>query len=315
MKVMQFSAYGGPERLAPAELPLPEPAAGQLRVGIAACSVNPIDWKLHAGMLRWVKPIRFPSTPCFDFAGHVTAVGPGVSDWAAGDAVFGMLPLGNAGAAAEAVAVDARFACRIPADVPIQSVAGLPLAGMTALQALRDQGRLQAGQNLLVIGGAGGVGHYAVQIGKILGARVTAVCGPDNLDFCRSLGADAVLDYTQPDLTLAPAAFDLILDCAVHAPFKRWQPALGPAGRYVALLPGWSLCLQAVKLWLTGRQRIALTFVSPRQTDLAWLAERMREGILRTHIDQVFPLAELAAALTKSCAGHVRGKLVIAVSG
>lgn len=315
MKAMQFSAYGGPERLAPAEAPMPEPAAGQLRVGIAATSVNPIDWKLHSGMLRWVKPIRFPSTPCFDFAGRITAVGPGLSGWTEGEGVFGMLPIGALGAAAEAVVVDARFACQIPAGLAVHAVAGLPLAGMTALQGLRDQGRLQAGQNLLVIGGAGGVGHYAVQIGKILGARVTAVCGPGNLEFCRSLGADAVLDYTQTDLRPPAAAFDLILDCAGHAPFSRWRLALGPAGRFVALLPSPALGFQALRLRLSGRQRIGFIFVQPRQADLAWLAERMREGVLRTVIDQVFPLEDLAAALAKSRAGHVRGKLIVAVTG
>ena len=191
--------------------------------------------------------------------------------------------------------------------------AGFPLAGMTALQALRDRGQLQPGQTVLVIGASGGVGHHAVQIGKRLGAEVTAICSQRNVAFCRTLGADRVLDYTSADFAVPPAAFDLVFDCAGHAAFRRWQPALKPEGRFVALLPSLSLGLAALRLGLFSRQRIGLTFVQPNAVDLAWLAEQVRHGTLKTVVDQVFPLEALATALETSRAGHVRGKLIIAI--
>ena len=313
MHAMQFSAYGGPEQLRLAEVPMPAPAAGQILVRVTATSVNPIDWKLLSGLLRWVKPLRFPVTPCFDFSGTVAAVGPGVSEWTEGDAVFGMLPMNQFGAAADYVCVASPHACRVPAGLDVKTMAGLPLAGMTALQALRDKGQLQAGQEVLVIGAAGGVGHFAVRIATLLGARVTAVCGSRNIEFCRSLGATTVLDYTRADFAAPSAAFDLILDCAGHDSFSRWQPALKPEGRFVALLPSLSLGLQALKQRLLTRQRIGITFVQPRRTDLAWLAEQAGQGHLQVTVDQEFPLPRLAAAFEKSRAGHVRGKLIVAV--
>ncbi|MFM8443945.1 MAG: NAD(P)-dependent alcohol dehydrogenase [Methylococcus sp.] len=313
MKAMQFTAYGGPDKLQLTEIPEPNPAAGHIRVRVRATSINPIDWKLHSGMLRWVKPLRFPSTPCFDFAGVVEQTGSDARQFAVGDAVYGMLPIGGLGAAAESLVVDERHACRVPAGLPLETMAGLPLAGMTALQALRDQGQLKSGQAVLIIGAAGGVGHYAVQIGRLLGGRITAVCGPRNLDFCRELGAEAVLDYTPPGPSLPASAFDLILDCAGHDGFGRWQDSLKPHGRYVTLLPALSLALHALPARLLKGQRLSVTFVKPRAEDLHWLAAQAQAQRLRTAVDQVFPLRELPAALMKSQGGHARSKIIVAI--
>lgn len=311
MKIQQFTAYGGPERLRLAEAPPPSPRPAEILVAMHASSVNPIDWKLHSGMLRWIRPLRFPATPLFDFAGTIAAAGAAASGWAVGDRVFGMLPLGGLGAAAEFVAVDPQYVCRMPPELDFTTAAGLPLAGMTALQALRDQGQLQAGQRVLIIGGAGGVGHYAIQIARVLGTEITALCGKGNLDFCRQLGAATVLDYADPALSLPEAAFDVILDCAGVEPISRWQDALRADGRFVALLPSaawaWAVC----KSRLLGRQRFHLTLVQSRQPDLAWLADQVRLGALKTVVDQVVPLEQLAAALRKSQEGHARGKTVI----
>ncbi len=193
-------------------------------------------------------------------------------------------------------------------------MAGLPLAGMTALQALRDQGQLKPGQKLLVIGATGGVGHYGVQIGRRLGATVTALCGARNLTFCHELGAETVLDYTQENPVLVKADFDVILHCAGHAPFSRWQSALGPEGCYVALLPSFSLGLAALQLRVFSRQRIRVTPVRARPADLTWLAKEVLAGELKTVIDEVFPLEKLSHALNKSRAGHTRGKIILLIA-
>ena len=311
---MQFNGYGGPEKLRLTEVPLPSPGRNQLLIRLSASSINPIDWKLHSGMLRWVKPLRFPSTPCFDFAGTISQTGNDITGWATGDRVFGMLPINGLGAAAEYVAVDSGYVCRLPDGLDFESMAGLPLAGMTALQALRDQGQLKPGQKLLVIGAAGGVGHYAVQIGRRLGARVTALCGARNLTFCHEIGAETVLDYTQENPSLVKEDFDVILDCAGHVPFSRWRPALGPEGCYVALLPSLSLGLAALQLKLFSRQHIRVTLVRAHPADLTWLANEYLAGELKTVIDEVFPLEKLSDALEKSRAGHARGKIILSIA-
>jgi NADPH:quinone reductase-like Zn-dependent oxidoreductase len=314
MKTMQFTGYGGPEKLRFVDKPIPTPSAQQLQIRVSATSINPIDWKLHSGMLRWVKPLRFPSMPCFDFAGTITVTGADVMGWTAGDRVFGMLPINGLGAAAEYVAVDSHYACRMPEGLSFENMAGLPLAGMTALQGLRDQGELKPGHTLLVIGAAGGVGHYAVQIGRLLGAQVTTLSGPGNLAFCRELGAETALDYNQANPSLAKAGFDVILDCSGHSPFSRWQHSLAPRGRYVALLPSVSVGLAALRLKLFSPQRIRLTLVRSQQDDLAWLANEVSAGRLKTVIDEVFPLERLADALKKSQGGHARGKIIVSLS-
>ena len=313
MKAMQFNAYGGPETLRLTDLPEPLAAAGQLLVRVHATAINPIDWKLHAGMLRWVKPLRFPSTPCFDFAGTVKQTGSNVSGFLEGDAVFGMLPLGGLGAASECLIVAARYACHVPSGVNLEAMAGLPLAGMTALQALRDQGKLRPGQSILIVGAAGGVGHHAVQIWRILGGRITAVFGPGNLDFCRELGAEAALDYSEPRMKPPASAFDLILDCAGFDGFGRWQASLKQGGRYVTLLPSLALALHALPARLFKGQRLSVTFVRPNAEDLHWLAAQVQAKRLRTVVDQVFPLTELPAAMQKNRAGHVRGKIIVSL--
>ena len=314
MKTIQFTGYGGPEKLRFVDKPIPTPGAQQLQIRVSATSINPIDWKLHSGMLRWVKPLRFPSTPCFDFAGTVTDMGADAMDWTAGDRVFGMLPINGLGAAAEYVAVDSHYACRMPEELSFENMAGLPLAGMTALQGLRDQGELKPGHTLLVIGAAGGVGHYAVQMGRLLGAQVTALSGPGNLAFCRELGAETALDYNQANPSLVKAGFDVILDCSGHSPFSRWQNLLAPRGRYVALLPSVSVGLAALRLRLFSSQRIRITLVRSHQDDLAWLANEVSAGRLKTVIDEVFPLEKLADALKKSQGGHARGKIIVSLS-
>ena len=313
MKAVQFKAYGGTEKLFTVDLPRPEPAEHQLVVEVMATSINPIDWKLHGGMLRWIKPLRFPSIPCFDIAGAVYATGPGAADFVAGERVFGMMPIQAFGAAAEYAVIDSRLVARMPETLSFQEVAGLPLAGMTALQALRDQGKLQASRRLLVVGAAGGVGHYAVQLGKLMKAHVTGICSTRNVDWVGNLGADKVVDYTQADDIADEEPFDVILDAVTNQAFSHWRPVLAERGVYVSLLPTLDLGLQAVKLNILSSQRIKLTVVKANRADLEYLAEIARQGLLRTVIDQVYSLDELGQALEKSRAGHARGKIIVSI--
>jgi NADPH:quinone reductase-like Zn-dependent oxidoreductase len=314
MQAIQFKSYGGADKLSLAECERPQPAAHQLLVEVHSISINPIDWKLYGGALRLVKPMRFPSIPCFDFAGEVMETGSGVEDYKQGERVFGMLPMNGMGAAAEYIAVDIDYVSRIPDTLSFNAAAGMPLAGMTALQALRDKGNLQAGQRLLVIGAGGGVGHYAIQIGKALKAHVTGVCSTRNIERVRELGADEVLDYATPDFAPPQHAFDVILDAVAHKSFGYWQPALKPQGAYISVLPSLGLALHAMKQsFLMSPQRIRLIMVKPLRKDLDYLAGLAREGRLQTHIDHLYPLSEFGAALEKSKQGHAQGKIIVAV--
>ncbi len=310
---MQFKAYGGSEQLVMAEVPTPQPGPGQVLIEVAASAVNPIDWNLHNGMLRWVRPVRFPATPCFDFAGEVKALGPQTLGFKPGDRVFGMLPLRAYGAAAVYLAVDAACVAAMPGNLSFQEAAGLPLAGMTALQALRDQGRLVANRRVLVVGASGVVGHYAVQIAKALGAQVTGICSTRNIDLVRSLGADEVIDYTRNEARPLAGHFDLIFDTVMSQAFSHWHPSLARDGVYVSLLPQLGLILHSLTLPLYSRQRVRFTFVKPNREDLGYLGGLAQNGQLRTVIDSVHPLTGLPAALQKGQTGRARGKIILAV--
>lgn len=315
MKSMQFKPYGGLEQLRRVEAPLPVPNPRQILVQVAATSVNPIDWKLRGGMLRWITGMaRLPAIPCFDFAGQVTALGAAVADFAVGDRVFGMLSMKTLGAAADYLVVDAADVAPLPVSLDDHSAAGLPLAGMTALQALRDQGGLGAGQRLLIVGASGGVGHYGVQIAKAMGAHVTGVCGGRNVELVRSLGADEVIDYTRGGAGIGGKPFDVILDAVMSLPFAHWRPHLSEQGVFVSLLPKPDHLLHAWTLPLHSRQRLRFTTVKPNRPDLEYLARLSVQGQLRTVIDSVHPLEELATALRKSQGGRARGKIIVSVT-
>ena len=314
MKAMQFKAYGDPSKLVSVDLSPPIPKGREIRLNVRATAINPIDWKLLSGALRWVMPLKFPQIPCFDFAGTIDAMGPQASHFHIGQQVFGMLPIRHLGAAAESLVVDENFAAAIPVECAVHPMAALPLAGMTALQALKDRGQIKAGERVLIIGGAGGVGHFGIQIARRLGATVTSIGSTKNLDLMRSLGATEVLDYTQPDFTVGERRFDLILDAHGQRPFCDWEHALAPEGRYLSLLPSLPLLISALRLQITSKRRIRMVMVKPKRSDLEWLATAIADGGLKVHIEKEYPLKRLAEAFAESQKGHTRGKILITVS-
>ncbi len=314
MKAMQFKAYGDPSNLVSVDLSPPIPKGREIRLNVRATAVNPIDWKLLSGALRWVLPLKFPQIPCFDFAGTVDAMGPEATHFHVGQPVFGMLPIRHLGAAAESLIVDEHLAAAIPVGCALHPMAALPLAGMTALQALRDHGQITSGQRVLIIGGTGGVGHFGIQIACRLGATVTAIGSTKNLDLMRSLGATEVLDYTQPNFAVGKRDFDIILDAHGQRPFSDWEPSLAPEGHFVSLLPSLPLVISALRLRITSKRRIHIVMVKPKRADLEWLADGMADGCLKVHIESEYPLERLTEAFEQSQKGHTRGKILITVS-
>jgi 2-desacetyl-2-hydroxyethyl bacteriochlorophyllide A dehydrogenase len=315
MKAMQYTGYGDPSKIRPAEVSAPKPSANQLLVKVAASSVNPIDWKLRNGSLRFLVPMRFPSIPGMDLAGEVVETGAKVSRFRPGDRVMACLSSRRSGTAAEFAVVDERSAASAPKAMNDHEAAALPLAGLTALQSLRNLGRLKAGDNVLVVGASGGVGHYAVQIAKALGANVSAVCGTANVSWVRELGADEVIDYTRTTEFGSAASFDLIFDTVVSEPFERYEELLKPEGIYVSTLPTIGLVARSLWFRLFSKKRIKFVMVKSNGDDLAFLGELAEQGRLRSVIDNVFPLSQLEAAHRRSQTGHARGKIVVDIRG
>jgi 2-desacetyl-2-hydroxyethyl bacteriochlorophyllide A dehydrogenase len=313
MHAMLYQSAGQPDRIVAAEVPAPRPAANQLLVKLAASSVNPVDWKLRRRQSFFYRPVTFPSIPGADLAGEVTEVGARVRGFKPGDRVFAMGPVTTGATSAEYAVVDETSAALAPANLPLAECAAIPLAALTALQSLRDLGRIAAGQRVLIVGASGGVGHFAVQIAKSYGTHVTAVCGSRHVDMVRALGADVVIDHTrQPDFR-AVEPYDLVFDTAVRAPMRDFLAVLAPAGAYVSTLPDFGRVSAAILLPFISRRRVRFSRVRARGADLDVLRELCEAGKLKPVIDKTFPLAELAAAHVYSQQGHAGGKILITI--
>jgi NADPH:quinone reductase-like Zn-dependent oxidoreductase len=304
------------------EVPKPEIGDDQVLVRVHASSVNPVEWygvyappfmRVMSGQLR--RPHR--STLGADLAGTVEAVGKDVTDLRTGDDVFGTSP----GSWAEYAAASAARLTRKPASVSFEEAAAVPVAGLTALQALRDHGAVEPGQKVLVNGASGGVGTYTVQIANALGADVTAVCSTRNVDQARSLGANRVVDYTREDFTRLDVRHDLVIDIAGSRSFTKLRRVMKPEGtvivvgarmRYAVFGPLKHLAGTMVQS--IGRSQKAKFFVAQIDTaDLAFLGELMETGKIRSVIDRRYGLTEAVEALRYLGEGHAKGKVVIDV--
>jgi len=315
VKAIVYRAYGGPEVLQTADLPIPEPGPGQILVRVCTSSVNPVDVKIASGKFRPIMRARFPQVPGFDIAGEVVRCGAGVSGFDPGARVHARLVDGAAGAAAEYTLATPDVTVTMPADMDFATAAGLPLAGMTALQGLRDQCDMPlhgASQRVLVIGASGGVGHLAVQIARAAGATVIGVCSGKNRELVESLGAHEVIDYRAADPYRDLAPCDIILDCVGEAPGP-WLPRLLPGGRFASMAPVAAVFLRSVLNPIT-RKKVRAIFLRSTAADLRFLDELASAGKLRVVRDQRFPLDQLRTAWERSHAGRAVGKIIVDVA-
>lgn len=324
MRAVLYDRYGPPGVLALREVAEPGAGPGQLVVRVHASSVNAMDWYALTGtpyVFRLATGLSRPKPTIAgtDFAGTVAAVGDGVHDLRPGDAVFGTA----AGAFAESVCASADRVAALPAGVPFEDAAAVPVAGLTALQGLRDHGRLRPGEHVLVHGASGGVGSLAVAIAKALGARVTAVCAAARADAIRALGADEVLDTAGLDFARLGPRFDVFLDIAGTRPLGACRRALRPGARFVIAggprrnrwlgpLPHFGAAMLAGAL---ARPR-ATPFVShANRADLGTLGAMLASGAVRPAIDARYPLERAAEAFDRFDAGGLVGKVVVTVRG
>lgn len=322
MRAVVQHRYGPPSVLESSRVGIPLPGRGDVLVQVGAASVHPGDYFVMTGvpyMVRLVFGLRRPrqGIPGRDLAGVVAAVGKDVTSVRPGDEVFGWSATGTL---AEFACVPADNLVSVPADLSIVDAAAVPTSALAALQALRKIARVQAGQTVLITGASGGVGSFAVQIAKALGAEVTGVCSTRNVELVRSLGADHVIDYTRTDFTRTEKRYDVILDNVEAQPLAAARRALTPTGTLIPnsghggrwLGPLGRIVTARVLSGFTRQRLRPFASVEKRQ-DLLALADLLTTGQVRPVIDRAYPLDEAADALRYVAAGHTRGKVVVTV--
>jgi NADPH:quinone reductase-like Zn-dependent oxidoreductase len=328
MRAITQDTYGSADVLRLAEIDPPTPAADEVLVQVRAAGMDRGTWHVMTGRPYMIRVLgagmgfglRGPKSrvPGLDTAGTVAAVGAEVTRFAVGDEVFG---IGKGTFAEYAVAKEDKLAPK-PPSCTFEQAAVVPVSGLTAIQGLRDTGRLEAGQRVLIIGASGGVGTYAVQIAKAFGAEVTGVCSTAKADLVRSLGADHVIDYTREDFADGATRYDLIFDIGGNSRLSRLRRVLTPKGTLAIvggesagrLLGGFDRQLRAVALSPFVSQRLAMVVSKEHHADLAPLTELIESGAVVPSIDRVYPLEEVPEAMRRLEAGNVQGKLAISVS-
>jgi NADPH:quinone reductase-like Zn-dependent oxidoreductase len=307
MKAIRYHEYNEAEVLKYEDAPKPEPARGEVLVRVHAAGVNPVDWKVRAGAFK-ARGAEFPQIPGYDVAGVVEKVGEGVERLKAGDEVFGFLSLSHGGAYAEYVAASERELALKPKKIDFVQSAAVPLAALTAWQALFDSAGLEAGQTVLIHAGAGGVGHFAVQLAKRKGAKVIATASEANHEFLRELGADQVIDYTKQHFEELVKDVDVVLDPIGGETVEGSMAVLKKNGFLVSIVgkpPQQKLSQYGV--------RGDGILVHPDGDELAEIAKLIDAGTLKPHVSAVVPLAEAKRAHEMSETGHTRGKIVLEV--
>jgi NADPH:quinone reductase-like Zn-dependent oxidoreductase len=323
MKAAIYTRYGPPDVVRITDVEQPVPKDTEVLIKVRAASVNPLDWHFLRGTPRLGRIVFGLGTPKdprlgVDVAGQVEALGKSVTRLKPGDGVFGMCK----GAFAEyTCASDSKLVAK-PNRITFEQAAGVPVAALTALQGLRDHGRLQPGQKVLINGAAGGVGTFAVQIAKAFGADVTGVCSTKNVDLVRSIGADRVVDYAREDFTGSGQRFDLLFDCVGNRPFSACRRVLTPKGIYVGIGGGgpdtssFRLVADSITRMLQSwfvSQEVRGFIAKTRHEDLATLHELMASGEVTPVIDRCYPLSDVSEAIRYLEAGHARGKVIITV--
>jgi NADPH:quinone reductase-like Zn-dependent oxidoreductase len=316
--------YGAPEVLQLRDIAGPEIGDDQVLLRVRAAAVNPADWAIMGGLPYIARPaplygLRKPRNGVrgSDVAAVVEATGTGVTRFRPGDAVFGWCR----GAFAEYAAVSQDALELKPVNLTFEQAAAVPMAGFVALQALRDHGKVRAGQKVLVNGAAGGIGTFAVQIAKSLGAEVTGVCSTTNVDLVRSIGADHVIDYTREDFTRTGERYDCILDNVGNRSLSDLRRALTPAGMLVPNGGGFDnrwfasagRLVSAMVSFRFASQRLGWFVVAPTHEDLVVLKELIEADTVTPVIDRMYPLSATAQAMGRVGEGHARGKVVISV--
>jgi NADPH2:quinone reductase len=315
MKAIVFDQFGGPDVLHLADVPIPEPARGEVLIQIAYTAVNPIDWKIREGQLKDAIPHRFPVIPGWDVSGIVTSVGPAVSLFKAGDKVYACARKATApgGSYADYIALDERLIARMPKNLGFKDAAAIPTAALTAWQALFDHAKLKSGETILIHAGAGGVGSYALQMANNAGAGVITTTSLRNHELARLLGAKLVIDYAREDFVEAARAYvphgvDIVLDLLGGDIQKKSFGALKAGGRLISTLD-----IADPTLAASNRVKAEPMSVQPSGTQLSELALQFEDGRLKVPALREYDLRDAAAAQSLIQTAHIQGKIVLKV--
>ncbi|KAJ7950524.1 Quinone-oxidoreductase [Quillaja saponaria] len=322
MHAVQYDSYGGgASGLKHVEVPVPSPKTNEILLKVEAVSLNPIDWKIQKGVLRPFLPRKFPHIPGTDLAGEIVGVGAEVKNFKAGDKVITKLNHDYGGGLAEFAVASETLTVPRPTEVSAAEGSGLPVAGLTAHQALTETAGVKLDgsglqKNILITAASGGVGQYAVQLAKLGNTHVTATCGARNIDFVKSLGADEVLDYKTPDgATLkSPSGkkYDAVIHCTSGIPWSTFEPNLTANGKVIDLTPGPSaLITYALKKLTFSKKQLVPLLLTAKSENLDYLIKLVKDGRLKTHIDSKHPLSKAEDAWAKSIDGHATGKIIV----
>ena len=324
MKAVVHSEYGGPEVLRLAHVDTPAPKPNEILVKVHAAALNPVDWHLYRGvpfpvrmMVGGLRRPKHARGVGGDFSGTVAAVGADAAGFSVGDPVFGYV---ESGALAEYLAVPADKVAPKPARLTFEQAAAVPLAALTALQILR-KAQVQAGHRVLIVGAAGGIGSFAVQLARQTGAHVTGVQSTAACDLVRSLGADRVIDYTREDFTAGDQRYDIVFDNVCNRSLPDVLRVITPGGTLIPNgggSPDKNVMRGLIRLLVTKpfvRQKIQMGVTNPNRADLQTLADMIQAGIVTPVVDRCYPLAAAAEAFRYVEAGPVHGKVVVAIEG
>jgi len=313
MKAVEINKYGGPEVLNIIEVEKPAVDDNNILVEVKASSVNPVDWKVAKGMLKFIPGQKLPKRLGSDFAGVVAEVGSNISDFQIGDEVYGVISAIKGGAYANFVLAESHQLSIKPKNIDFADAATIPLAALTAYQALTKIGKLKEGDTVCVNGSSGGVGHFAVQIAKALGAKVVSVCSTKNIEFSKKFGSDEVVDYKTTDILETNHKFDIFFDSVANKSYFNVLKTLKRGGTYITTLPSLSAILSPLFRLFNGKIGRMINLKSNSE-DLRFLSELIKSGKLKVNIDKKYPIEDIQEAHRYSETGRVVGKLAIIIN-
>jgi NADPH:quinone reductase-like Zn-dependent oxidoreductase len=313
MKAAVIYEYGGPEVFRVEDIPEPVPTENEMIVKVVAAGVNPVDWKQRKGSHKWFLKARFPIIPGYDISGVVEHAGKSLGKFKTGDEVYGRLTRRFGGAFAEYAAAKESSLALKPHSIDHLQAAGIPMAGQTALQALRDKADLSRGMHAMIIGAAGGVGHLALQIARHMGAVTTAVCSSEHSDLLSKLKPDHHIDYHETDYLNAPEQYDVIFDAAGVQSYLSCRKILKNGGVYISSLPRPKILMHKLLALFSKGKKVRTLLQKSSGSDLALLSNLVDEGKLHVNVDSVYPLENVSGAHRRAEEYGTEGKIIIRI--
>ncbi|HAM50414.1 MAG TPA: zinc-binding alcohol dehydrogenase [Nitrospiraceae bacterium] len=313
MKAAVIDKYGGNDMIEVKDVLVPSPGPHEVLIRVRAAAINPLDWKIRYGGAKILTGSKFPKILGSECAGEVMETGRKVKHFNNGDQVIGYPGIRRLSAFAEYVCASEQTTFSKPKNITFEQASALPIAGLTALQSLRDLGHIARDSRVLINGASGGVGTFAIQIGKIFEANITAVCSGTNADLVKGLGADRVIDYTQKDFLESGEHYDIIFDAVSKRSFGECKKALAPTGIYVNTLPSLSVLLNQFLMGFFVRKKAKSVMVKPNATDMEWMKMQIEARKISIVIDRVYSLEQVSEALAYSETEKAKGKVILSL--